>query len=621
MTDAEFELIVEKLEAEAKRQPNVYRTKVTLLAALGNLYIAAVLVLTVALLIALCASLVAFNNGLVLKIIILVGLFLWVVIKSLWITIAPLEGIEIKASQAPQLFLLIEELRRSIDTPGFHHVLITDTLNAGVVQLPRFGIFGGYQNYLLIGLPLLKSLSIEQFKAVLAHEFGHLSRGHARLSNWIYRQRLRWSRLLAALEQSQSRATFVFTRFLDWFAPYLNAYSFPLARANEYEADMTAVRLTSSAALAQALTGTSVIGSYLAERYWPNVHKLANDQPVPGYSPYYQMGQGITSGLQPESTQKWLAHALEAETSLSDTHPSLADRLKAIRETAKLAPPTTAQSADQLLGGAIEDITRGFDKRWQEVIGPSWEQRYCEVQNGRQRLNELNAKTHTGAALTLDEAFERTRLTADIGNDTDAAIAQLWELREQYPANPSVSFHLGMRLLHSDDDRGVSFIEQAMDLDGETAATACELLRDYCWRKGKKEEAHVWHARLIEQLQTQQAANAERSGVTLKDTFEPHGLSENVIAGMREQLRGIRDLREAYFVKKKVNHFQKRPCYVVGYRVTGPFQWHSDRKAQGALRRIHQSVTFPGQTMIICVERGDRRFARRFRAIEGARLV
>jgi len=54
-----------------------------------------------------------------------------------------------------------------------------------VVQSPREGIVGWPRNYLLIGLPLMKTLSVDQFEAVLAHELGHVARGHGKVSNWI----------------------------------------------------------------------------------------------------------------------------------------------------------------------------------------------------------------------------------------------------------------------------------------------------------------------------------------------------------------------------------------------------------------------------------------------------
>ena len=49
---------------------------------------------------------------------------------------------------------MIDKLRRELGTRRFDQVLITDELNAGVVESPRLGLFGLYRSYLLIGLPL-----------------------------------------------------------------------------------------------------------------------------------------------------------------------------------------------------------------------------------------------------------------------------------------------------------------------------------------------------------------------------------------------------------------------------------------------------------------------------------
>ena len=72
--------------------------------------------------------------------------------------------------------------------------IIDDEFNACIVQIPRFGLFGGARNYLVIGLPLMQTLTVEQFAAVLAHEYGHLSGAHGHFSAWIYRLRVTWSR-------------------------------------------------------------------------------------------------------------------------------------------------------------------------------------------------------------------------------------------------------------------------------------------------------------------------------------------------------------------------------------------------------------------------------------------
>src|SRR5574341_1208482 len=154
MTNEEFDGLVRKLEEQAKINPGSYRLKVLLLAALGNAYLGVILALIVAVMLGLIAS-VAVLKGLAVKWAIIVGFFLWKVLKALWVKIEPPTGAEVTAQEAPELFAMIAELRRGLHAPRFHHVLMTDEFNAGVVQAPRLGIFGWPRNYLLIGLPLM----------------------------------------------------------------------------------------------------------------------------------------------------------------------------------------------------------------------------------------------------------------------------------------------------------------------------------------------------------------------------------------------------------------------------------------------------------------------------------
>jgi Zn-dependent protease with chaperone function len=432
MTSEQFQALVDRLEHQALSDPNGYTSKVLLLAVLGNAYVVAMLLLIVALLVALVASVLVLK-ALAIKLILVVGFFLWMLLTALWVKIDPPGGTEIEARQAPELFTTVDGLRRRLSAPRFHHTLITDDFNAGVVQSPRLGIFGWTRNYLLIGLPLLKALTAEQFKAVLAHEFGHLAKGHGKVSTWMYRQRLRWSRLLAVLDTTESRGSFLFKPFLSWFAPYFNAYSFPMGRANEYQADATSARLTSPQAVAQALTGVSVVGCYLAERYWEQIHQQADQQPQPNFAPYFAMGQGVAAEIDASLAQVWLDQAMAEQTSSADTHPALNDRLKAIGQPPRLALPTVGQAADRLLGGALQAITESFDRRWRDSISCSWAERYQEVQESRRQLAELNARFESRPELTVQEEFDRARLTDTIGDNHDDALVQFRALHERAP--------------------------------------------------------------------------------------------------------------------------------------------------------------------------------------------
>jgi hypothetical protein len=188
MTDEAFASLVARLELQARRAPRRYQWKVVALAVLGNAYLLAVLALVLTLLLTLIAS-IAVLQAAALKVMVVVGVLLVLIGKSLWVKVQTPQGHAVTPEQAPELFVSIRRLRRSMRAPRIHEVLVTDDFNAAVVQVPRLGIFGWPKNHLLIGLPLMRALTVDQFEAVLAHEFAHLAHGHGRLANWVYCRR------------------------------------------------------------------------------------------------------------------------------------------------------------------------------------------------------------------------------------------------------------------------------------------------------------------------------------------------------------------------------------------------------------------------------------------------
>lgn len=619
MTNQEFDALVARLEEQARQNPTAYKLRVFLLALLGYGYLGAMVALILFLLVASIAS-VAFLKGAAVKLIIPIGAFLWVVLRAMWVTLDPPEGRLVTAKEAPALFAMIDKLRKKLRAPRFHRVLITDEFNAAVVQVPRLGMFGWHQNYLLLGLPLMKLMTPLQFEAVLAHEFGHLAGGHAAASNWIYRLRMSWARLLHALEQQKSWGTFMFSKFFNWYSPYFSAYSFPLARANEYEADAAAARAVSAHAAAEALTNVNVIGSYLDEHFWSKVHRQADDTPRPAFAPYTRMGERLEEELDPKAANNWLDRAMAHETTAANTHPSLADRLKAIGQVPRLAPPSPGQAADNLLGSALAQIAAEFDNRWQESILPSWEKRYQKVQEGRARLAELD-KQASKQDLCVNEAYERAKLTEDYGAGADAALEQFRALHQRAPDDPVVCFTLGQRLLWRDDESGCKLIERAIELDEEAIVPGYEALRDYCWRNDRKDEAHSWHDKMVARQQLLAAAHAERDNLHTSDKFEHHGLPADTLADLREQLKKIPGLKKAYLVRKRVKHFPERPLYVLGHTVSYWWTIRSKQKAVDVQQQILDTVSFPGQALILNVESDNRAFGRKFCFMRGARIV
>ena len=379
MEKRDFELLVERIERAARARPGMYKAKVFGLAVLGYGFLAVVVVvLTVLVVLAILA--LRHAAALAVKFLLVIGAFLLVVLRALWVRLEPPKGWKLTRGDAPDLFGLLDRLRKELQTPPIHAVLVTPEFNAGVSQIPRLGLFGWHRNYLLVGLPLMQVLTREQFTAVLAHELGHLSHGHARSSNWIYRLRLTWLRLDAALRQHAPPGSRVITWFYHWYVPYFFAFSFPLARANEFEADAAATRLTSPRIASQALTTVSVAAAFLRERYWPGILKEAVDAaPQTTFAPYSRLGAAAAAGISAADRDSWMTAALNEVASVSDSHPSLQERLHALGGTPEVAVSQPGQAADLLLRPALPRLLTAFDKQWHEQL-VRWRERQRQKQ-------------------------------------------------------------------------------------------------------------------------------------------------------------------------------------------------------------------------------------------------
>jgi hypothetical protein len=299
------------------------------------------------------------------------------------------------------------------------------------------------------------------------------------------------------------------------------------------------------------------------------------------------------------------------ETSVADTHPALADRLRALGEPPLLELPSPGEAADTLLGWTLPSITAEFDHRWREEIQPSWERRHREVRAKRDQLADLDAAR--GESLTIDERLQRALLTDEVGAGAEASLAQFRALHADAPDNLAVCFGLGVRLLHAGDDAGVAFVERAIAGDVEVLLAGAELLRDYHAARGRQDEAQRWHELWMKRVQALQAAQVERSCMLPSDTFDSHGLDAAQIDKLRAHLGAhlgaIPAIGKAYLLRKRVEHFPDRPLLVLAFTM----KWHRNRADEAATVQnvIAKYITFPHETLIVWLWAENLRFLKR----------
>lgn len=611
MEQAQFEALVGRMDKLANAKPKAYRALVLGLAMLGYGYLLFVLLLLVTLLV------LTVRAG-VVQFVFLIGALLVVVVRAMWIKVSPPVGEPLTPQMTPALFALLENLQQRLQTPSLHRVLLATNFNAGVAEVPRLGMLGWHRNYLLIGLPLLKSLTVEQFRAVLAHELGHLSRGHARLGNWIYRLRRIWLRLESAFAQRSLLGARQIRAFFRWYIPYFNAASFPLARINEYEADAAAAQLSSARSLAQALTGLSVAGSYFTQKYWPGIEALARDSAEPTAAPMAAFMATGLNGATPEDLSTWQLVALTARTSYADTHPSLTDRLKAIGAESEFSPPGPDDSAASLLGAERTRLEGLLDEKWRARAAESWKRAHDQAQKGRVRLDELRAQAAQGE-LEVIKALELAQLEERIGAGAAVALSMRREILARATRSAPARFALARQLLQADDAEGVGLMEDVLKEEAEANAGGAELLRSYFLRRGDSVRAQQWHQRFLASARVLALAQQERAVFRLTDQVAAHQLSAEALARLIEQLKAIPKLRRAYLVRKITQHLPDKPCYVLGFESCPRWALANRRRSKAVLQSIRTHVTFPGAALIVSLD-SSRRFAAKLRGIQGARL-
>jgi Zn-dependent protease with chaperone function len=327
VNEEEWGSLVARLERQAEANPDRYARKVLLFGLLGYAVLGLALLLLVGL--AVGIGFLALRSSLLLgKAIIPLAGLAWVILRALKIRLDPPEGFPVSRSEAPALIEMIEDVGRRVRGPSLHQILVDGDFNASVVQIPRGLGLLGQRNYLVLGLPYMQATSPDEFRAVVAHELGHLSRNHGRISSWIYRIHATWQSLLAALEERRRLGTALFRRFFSWYQPRFEAYSFPLRRLHEYDADRAAADAAGAEPAASSLVAAVLNGSYLDTEYWPRVYARANEEPVPPPGVFRALPEGLANARKHPRADTWIANALARPTAPQDTHPSIGARIE-----------------------------------------------------------------------------------------------------------------------------------------------------------------------------------------------------------------------------------------------------------------------------------------------------
>ncbi len=267
------------------------------------------------------------------------------------------KSVEITQESEPELYDFVQNLIKQTGAPKPKYIGVNNDVNAFVYYGNTFlSLFLPARKNLMIGMGLMNGLNVSEFKAVLAHEFGHFSQSSMRVGSYVYManriihdmvyNRDRWDMLLDEWRAQDIRLSFMayalmpvvwlVRQFMVLFYKLLNMLYASLQREMEFHADKVAVSVSGSDAIVTALWKLEFASEALQQAYQNIYH--ASKQEIYSQNIYDQQ-TSILNSLKPEMEQliaemkmdeqgvkKVFSEEVYSTLSMYDSHPPSSDR-------------------------------------------------------------------------------------------------------------------------------------------------------------------------------------------------------------------------------------------------------------------------------------------------------
>jgi len=225
------------------------------------------------------------------------------------------DAMEVTRAQQPQLFAFLDRVADEARAPRPHKVFLSQRVNAAVFyDLSLLNLIFPSRKNLEIGLGLVNMLSLAEFKAVCAHEFGHFGQRSMAVGRWVYTtqqiaghivaKRDILDRWLNTLSHVDVRIAWIgwILRLIIWSLRTVVDVGFrlvvvaqrALSREMEMQADLVAVSVAGSDAIVHALHRLQV-----ADDAWERALKFAHSEANAGRPPrdVFEIQQAIVGRL------------------------------------------------------------------------------------------------------------------------------------------------------------------------------------------------------------------------------------------------------------------------------------------------------------------------------------
>lgn len=598
---------LKKVEHYAARHPVLYKIRLCLYALWGYVYLIALALLIGALLIVGVIGIIMVVRNAYVSAVILIACIAPIVgawsiiestckvfIKSIFYFKTEPPGIPIKKAEGLQFFERIELLRNRMDFPGFDKIIINDELNASVIRVPKFGIFGFNTTYLVIGLPLFYILSADQLMAVIAHEAGHIAKGNGKFRLWINEVRNTWLTLLIELDDNIHISSKVVKKLYSEYIMGILVNSHVINKEIEHKADAYSVSVLGKDSLAGALLRLSVYERYISNVFWREVYDEVKDIIEPPDFVYLKMKKSLKEiDLKEETMVKWLKDEQSIIPDIFNTHPDLESRLAAIGEGVRV-PKSINNYAFEMFSSEVEDkFLKMVSNKWKNSLKDNWKERHEYIDACRKNLIALEDKAKT-EELDEEEAYAQA-VCAQIILGNVAVIDLLKGLINKHPKCLKAKYNLGKLLVEMDNSEGAELIDEVVTKDSDYIYEGCSILFEFYFKSNNREKAYFYYNMKFEYEKLLELSRDERKVLSVYDRLTPHNLDSMQIDHLKNQFQNYPLVRHVYLVKKDVKLFKERPLYIMFLF----FNTIDTTEKQNLLYSLYNNIELPGEIFMM----------------------
>jgi len=251
-------------------------------------------------------------------------------------------GIEIKKDEERKLWDTTIEIAKEIQAKPIDKIVITPDPGIGVyLEGNLFAtIFGGGKRVLEVGLPSLHDLTVDEFKAILAHEYGHFSNRDTQWSSFTYTIGNSLVRTLQATPgpsrdeneeagmvrgiMSLNPAYWLLLLYVNLYFKITNGFS----RIREVMADIRAMELYGGKAFSNGLlkvsTNDTIFSEVIQSEWVPQL--LKEEKTISNFSKFMGL---VYKSMDKKIVDQFRTNLLEQSPShgVYDSHPALKTRI------------------------------------------------------------------------------------------------------------------------------------------------------------------------------------------------------------------------------------------------------------------------------------------------------